>query len=97
MIVITIVVTVLLMLSVTALAFRRFPNGAPPLVATCSAAMSAACHLPNDIQKHIWLYDPMRWGQCGEPQNEVGHCTLMPDDKFEKGYSKVPVVGSTLA
>ncbi|CAO2648437.1 Nn.00g077040.m01.CDS01 [Neocucurbitaria sp. VM-36] len=92
-IIFTVIASVLLMLSVIALAFRRFPQGAPPVVATCSAAISAACHIPIGMQKHDLSYAPLRWGQCGQPQYGVGHCALMPDDSFKNGYAQAPSVG----
>ncbi|KAF2446815.1 hypothetical protein P171DRAFT_409004 [Karstenula rhodostoma CBS 690.94] len=88
-----IVASVLLMLSAIALAFRRFPQGAPPVVATCSAAISAACHLPYGMLKHDSLYGNMRWGQCGQPQYGVGHCAMMPEDAFKNGHAQAPVPG----
>ncbi|KAL5384274.1 hypothetical protein DPSP01_005420 [Paraphaeosphaeria sporulosa] len=88
-----IVASLLLMLSAIALAFRRFPQGAPPVAATCSAAISAACHLPYGMLKHDSLYGNMKWGQCGQPQYGVGHCALMPEGAFKAGYAQTPVPG----
>jgi hypothetical protein len=88
-----VVAAVLLMLSAIVLACRRFPQGAPPVVATCSAAISAACHLPYGMLKHDSLYGTMKWGQCGYPQNRFGHCALMPEDAFRGGHAQAPVPG----
>lgn len=88
-----IVASVLLMLSALALAFRKFPQGGPPVVATCSAAISAACHLPYGMLKHDSLYGNMKWGQCGQPQQGVGHCALMPEEAFKRGHAQTAVPG----
>ena len=91
-IIFTIVATILLMLSAMLMACRKLPSAAP-VVATCSAAISAACHLPNGLLQQGSWYKPMRWGQCGRPYYGVGHCALMPEESFKNGYGQSPVPG----
>lgn len=91
-IIFTIITMVLLILSAIAMASRRLA-GEAPIVSTCSAAISAACHLPNGLLRYDSLYKPMKWGQCGQPQYGVGHCALMPEDSFKSGYASPPMLG----
>ena len=52
--------------------FRRYKSGVP-LVGSCSAAISAACHRPNeDVDAP---FKPVMWGAV-ESSNPVGHCCL---------------------
>ena len=52
--------------------FRRYKPGAP-LVGSCSAAISAACHRPNeDVDAP---YKPVMWGAV-KSSNPIGHCCL---------------------
>ena len=52
--------------------FRRYKPGVP-LVGSCSAAISAACHRPNeDVDAP---YKPVMWGAV-ESSNPIGHCCL---------------------
>lgn len=96
-IIFTIITSLVLMLGAMGLAFKRFPQGAPPVVATCSAAISAVCHLPDGMQRQDLPYAPLRWGQCGQPQYGVGQCALLPDYSFKMGYAQTPTVGWTYA
>ena len=54
--------------------FRRY-NAGIPLVGSCSAAISAACHRPSDDTSASLL--PLRWG-CVDADSgrDVGHCCL---------------------
>ena len=55
--------------------FRRYKPGMP-LVGSCSAAISAACHRPEgDADAHL---KPVMWGVVADPspENAVGHCTF---------------------
>ena len=58
--------------------FRRYPSGMP-LAASCSAAISAACHPPEaDIDA---ASKPLQWGVTGEvvetnAGRKVGHCSF---------------------
>lgn len=93
-IIFTLIALGVLILSVVVLACRRFPVGAPPLVATCSAAISAACHLPDEFKRHGVAFGNLKWGQCKDAgEDEVGHCALMPRDRFETGGARAPTVG----
>ncbi|KAK0515276.1 hypothetical protein JMJ35_002655 [Cladonia borealis] len=50
--------------------FRRYKPGVP-LAGSCSAAISAACHRPNeDVDA---AYKPVMWGAV-ESKNPIGHC-----------------------
>jgi hypothetical protein len=53
-----------LALSVAGLALRKLPEGMPR-AATCSAAVSAACHPPMLEDKQSYLF-PVQWGVVGE-------------------------------
>ena len=54
--------------------FRRFDAGIP-LVGSCSAAISAACHRPSDDSSASLL--PLKWGCVdADSGNNIGHCTL---------------------
>lgn len=50
--------------------FRRYPAGVP-IVGSCSAAISAACHPPKDDVSAYLL--PVKWGVV-EQTGDVGHC-----------------------
>jgi len=45
-----------------------------PLASTCSAAISAACHPPND-DSEAYLF-PLQCGVVSVDENGVGHCSL---------------------
>jgi hypothetical protein len=92
-IIFAVIASFLLIVSVIALAVRRFPAGAPPAVASCTAAISAACHMPPGMDYHGLLYEPLRWGQVGPVVNGVAHCSLMPDAAFQAGHGVPPTVG----
>jgi hypothetical protein len=54
--------------------FRRYPSGIP-LVGSCSAAISAACHQPGDDSSASQLL--LKWGAMDADTNaEIGHCCL---------------------
>lgn len=55
---------------------RRYPGGEPalPLLSTCSAAISAACHAPEDDQDAHLL--PVRWGVVSSDEDGIGHCSF---------------------
>lgn len=70
--------------------FRRFDDSIP-LVGSCSAAISAACHkLPHDTDAQL---NTIMWGVVdpGGSGEEVGHCAFC---SFEVGK---PVVGALYA
>lgn len=52
--------------------FRKYPAGIP-VVGSCSAAISAACHPPkNDLSAYL---RPVKWGVV-EQSEGVGHCSF---------------------
>lgn len=54
--------------------FRRY-NASIPLVGSCSAAISAACHRPSDDSSASQL--PLKWGCINtDSGNNIGHCSL---------------------
>ena len=69
----------------------KYRNGIP-LVSTCSAAISAACHRPRlDNEAHMFQ---VQWGVVSEDeQSRIGHCSLTTardvtkDSKPKAGYS----------
>ena len=58
--------------------FRRYNPGIP-LVGSCSAAISAACHRPNDDSSASLL--PLKWGCLdADSRSRTGHCSLSSFD-----------------
>ena len=70
--------------------FRRYRPGMP-LVASCSAAISAACHPPREDVDAATL--PVLWGAVSNPQGDgtVGHCC------FTSFETSPPVEGEAYA
>jgi len=67
---------------------RRFPSGAPPVVSTCTAAISAACHPSNG---HVGMvYGDFMWGANGGYHNGIGHCSLVPVEMWNAGQAGPP-------
>lgn len=65
---------VLMLFALFAIGFRRYKPGLP-LAASCSAAISAACHLPAGEKDSSTL--PLQWGvRAGESWDAVGHCSF---------------------
>lgn len=54
-------------------ALRTFQSGSMPVAASCSAAISAACHAVP-YEELAWT-EPLRWGVTGEAAG-VGHCAF---------------------
>jgi hypothetical protein len=94
-IIFSIVAAGILLLSAIVFLFRRFPAGSPPVVSTCSAAISAACHVNNTGDE--MTYTELRWGVNGGFQNSVGHCSLVPADAWDAGQAGPPVHGFAYA
>lgn len=86
-----VIASVLLVLSSIVLMLRRFPKGSPPMVSTCSAAISAACH--PMARKEGMEYKNIMWAVVGAHDNRVGHCSLISESVFEDGYAKKPTAG----
>jgi hypothetical protein len=70
--------------------FRRYDDGIP-LVGSCSAAISAACHRP--MEDSTAYLKAVMWGVVKDNQNgdQIGHCSI---SSFEV---EKPVVGSLYA
>lgn len=66
----------LMLLVALGIGFRRY-NGQIPLVGSCSAAISAACH-PNPDETSIST-EPLLWGVVGR-DGVVGHCSFSGRD-----------------
>ena len=84
---------VIILGSVTVLAgilngFRRYKPGVP-LVGSCSAAISAACHLPEE-DVHA-SEKPVLWGVVSRKEGGVGHCS------FTSLKAEAPVEGESYA
>ena len=59
--------------------FRRYPATSMPLVASCSAAISAACHPPHtDSEAHL---KAVGWGVCNREDEETEGCAREPDNR----------------
>ncbi|KAL9598846.1 MAG: hypothetical protein Q9179_003771 [Wetmoreana sp. 5 TL-2023] len=69
-IVLAIIVGTFIMLGAVLLGLRTYAPGMP-LAATCSAAISAACHAPEDDPDAAVL--PVQWGVVSI-KNGIGHC-----------------------
>ncbi|KAG9242503.1 hypothetical protein BJ878DRAFT_166928 [Calycina marina] len=80
-IIFSIIAAGLMLLSSFIFMFRRFPGGAPPVVSTCTAAISAACH-PSNRYPGI-VFGKFRWGANGGFENGVGHCSLVPAQAWD--------------
>ncbi|KAI9876003.1 MAG: hypothetical protein M1830_007578 [Pleopsidium flavum] len=72
-IIFVIIVGSLMVLAVIATGFRRLDPGIP-LASSCSIAISAACHPPQDDVNAAIL--PVMWGAVEEKNEDVGHCTF---------------------
>ena len=84
-------------LLLTAIIFlrRRFPASSPPVVSTCSAAISAACHIANRNEETV--YKELRLGVNGGFPNGLGHCSLVPAEAWNSGQTHTPVDGFAYA
>ena len=68
----TMIVGTVIVLATIATGLRKYPAGMP-LSATCSGAISAACHPPADDVDAAFL--PVQWGVVSS-RNGVGHCSF---------------------
>ncbi|KAH8668084.1 hypothetical protein BGZ60DRAFT_43297 [Tricladium varicosporioides] len=94
-IIFSIVASGIMILSAVMLMFRRFPTGAPPVVSTCSAAISASCH--PIVRDPDMKFKELRWGVNGGFASGVGHCSLVTAETWDAGHGSAPVVGYTYA
>jgi hypothetical protein len=62
-----------LLLALVALGMRRY-SGEVPLASTCSAAISALCHAPEE-DTEVALF-PVMWGDVSHDEIDVGHCSF---------------------
>lgn len=85
----------ILLLSAVVFMLRRFPAGAPPVVSTCSGAISAACH--PMLRDEDMAYKELRWGVSGGFPNGIGHCSLLPAETWNAGHAHAPIAGYTYA
>ena len=83
----TIIVGTLIVLATGAMGLRKYPAGMP-LAATCSGAISAACHPPAGDDDAAFL--PVKWGVVST-KDGIGHCSFssklvappIPGQKYE--------------
>ena len=85
-----------LALSAFCCALRKYRVGAPPVVSTCSAAISAACH-PYYLKDEATVYQQLRWGAMPQPLNPLGHCSIVPAKAFENNNAGPPNAGACYA
>ena len=70
---------------------RRYNSGMP-LAGSCSAAISAACHVTNDEDGSTTVEKAVRWGAVErKSKKDVGHCS------FTAGQAEAPVKGQLYA
>ena len=90
-IIFTVVAALVMMLSAIGFGFLKSPEGGPPIVSTCSAAISAACHLGPTHE--ATTYEEIRWGVTGPVWNGVGHCSVVSHRAWAAGQAGKPMHG----
>ncbi|KAJ5914828.1 hypothetical protein N7504_003711 [Penicillium tannophilum] len=80
------------------LAFRRLKS-LIPLAGTCSAAISAACHPPEDVCTATAAHGELIWGETSLPSDCIddesdgrevrGHCSFTPLDATQPSLEKL--------
>lgn len=80
------------------LAIQRMRSSIP-LAGSCSAAISAACHPPDDVCKDTAAHGKLMWGETVFPigwsdqdslrDNEKGHCSFVPFEARRPSLSKL--------
>ena len=73
-IVAVICVAMVMLLALLVQGLRRYPPGIP-LAGMSSAAIAAACHVPDGEDGSASVYKPNRWGVTGY-EGETGHCSF---------------------
>ncbi|KAH7359931.1 hypothetical protein BKA66DRAFT_500046 [Pyrenochaeta sp. MPI-SDFR-AT-0127] len=68
---------IVMVLALVAMGFRRYKPGIP-LVGSCSAAISAACH-PDPSEGNI-TRGPLLWGVISPEGVSIGHCSFSSKD-----------------
>lgn len=66
---------ILLLLGLAIGFLRRYRPGMP-LVSSCSAAISAACHVPSEELLDDVVLQPLQWGVVSVGHRGVGHCSF---------------------
>ncbi|KAJ5201186.1 hypothetical protein N7449_005989 [Penicillium cf. viridicatum] len=77
------------------LSLRKFKSSLP-LAESCSAAISAACHLPKGDCRDTAALRELMWGEAGPPadwdtdqsSHVHGHCTFTSLDAAQPSSSK---------
>lgn len=90
-IVFTVVAAVTMMLTAVVFGLCKSPEGGPPIVSTCSAAISAACH-PGPTHEAM-PYKEIRWGATGPVWNGSGHCSIVSQKTWAAGQAGKPMHG----
>jgi hypothetical protein len=63
------------------------------VASTCSAATSAACHVPLQMRSEALVYGELRLGVTGHGKDGRGHCSLELSEAWDSGIAKAPVEG----
>jgi hypothetical protein len=84
-----VVIAFVLIAALVLIGLQKLPNGIP-VAGTCSAAISAACHIPEGENGKEAALLPVQWGVVslsGEDHNAVGHCSFssLPVEKPVEG------------
>ncbi|KAF2277813.1 uncharacterized protein EI97DRAFT_374085 [Westerdykella ornata] len=97
-IIFTLVLGLLIFAITVALGLRKFSKGGAPVVSTCTAAISAACH-PGIALNEEAVYNDFMWAEVGAGWTPVGHCSLISGDILMSypGYARKPVEGRLYA
>lgn len=90
-IIFTVVAAVIMMLSAVGFGICKAPEGGPPIISTCSAAISAACH-PGPTHEAM-SYEEIRWGATGPVWNGTAHCSVVSQKAWAAGQAGKPMHG----
>ena len=87
----TVIVAVAMILVTLILSCSLLKDGGPPIASTCSAAISASCHLPPGLEsdEDVALKE-LRWGETLWGQDSVGHCSFAPAEAWAAGLMCAP-------
>lgn len=87
---------IVLVISAFGFGLLRFRDGSPPVVSTCSAAISAACH-PGNLRDEATIYERVRWAAVGQSRNGIRHCSIVPARAWDAGKAGPVVKGAYYA
>lgn len=73
--IITVILAGLMIVGLYILGCERFKTDTP-VVANCSAAIAAACHVPQAENKQETSTSKLQWGVTGYGRDEIGHCSF---------------------